>query len=202
MISLDLHEVVLVLDTPITRKLGVANTQGVILGRAEPDAATSYAVLVGRETYSLHDADLRRTGRRARREDIYNGQRIRVSPDGEVLTAEQPLIDALGAAGSTPELEHSSLAGRHLTSDFYEQMQHRLRALLIITGGSISADQLALLSDLVDANENGVALEMLAEALVSAKATIDETTFDSMESLSAQMRLDPDVVDQLRAQVQ
>jgi hypothetical protein len=82
--ELDFYDVAEVLDTPKTRDLGVANTFGVVLGKAKEGAITSYAILIGEETYSLHGADLRRTGKKVQRDDIYSGEHIRVSLDGQI----------------------------------------------------------------------------------------------------------------------
>ena len=93
------------------------------------------------------------------------------------------------------------MRGRDLTEGWHEELQHRVRALLIITGDLVTADQLALLNDLVDANEYGIAFEMLAEMLLSSGARVG--TFGTMWSLSSQMGLDDSqVVDQLRSLTQ
>jgi len=88
MTELDFYEVVQVLDTKATRHLGVPNTFGVVLGKAKEGEVSSYAVLIGNETYALHDADVRRTGRKVQREEVYSGDRIRVSVHGELIAAE------------------------------------------------------------------------------------------------------------------
>ena len=84
---------------------------------------------------------------------------------------------------------------------YYEDMQARLRALLIATGESIAAKELSLFNELVDANECGVALEMLSEALASSDARIDAAVIQDVRSLSDQMGLGPAVVDRLRPHV-
>jgi hypothetical protein len=88
MIELDFYEVARVLDTPTTRDLGVTNTFGIVLGKAKEGATTTYAILIGDETYSLHDTDVKPTGKKVRREEVYSGEHIRVSPDGELLPTE------------------------------------------------------------------------------------------------------------------
>jgi Immunity protein 31 len=88
MVELDFYEVARVLDTPRTRNLGVTNTFGIVLGKAKEGSTTSYAVLIGDETYSLRDADLKPTGKKVRREEIYSGEHITVSLDGELLSRE------------------------------------------------------------------------------------------------------------------
>lgn len=93
-------------------------------------------------------------------------------------------------------------AGDGFTRDYYEDLQARLRAVLIITGSSISPQQLSLLNELVDANEPGLALEMLTEALASADAKIGQAVFRDIQSISEKMKLDPEIVDRVRPLVE
>jgi hypothetical protein len=86
---------------------------------------------------------------------------------------------------------------RHPLS-YYEDLQARLRALLVVTGQWVPSDQLSLLNELVDANECGVALEMLSESLTSSGERIDGSVIQDMRTLSDQMGLDRAVVDRLR----
>jgi type IV secretory pathway TrbD component len=88
------------------------------------------------------------------------------------------------------------------SNDYHQEMQQRVRAILIMTGASISAKQLGLFNDLVDANEYGIALDMLTEALASSGAKIDPAIFRDIQSLSEQMKLEPEVVDRIRPLVQ
>ena len=89
-------------------------------------------------------------------------------------------------------------AGSNFTPNYYEELQARLRALLIATGGWISLEQLSLFNELVDENEPGVALDMLTEALAASGPRIDETLFRDMQSLAEQMKLAPEVVERIR----
>jgi len=93
-------------------------------------------------------------------------------------------------------------AARGFSNDYHEEMQQKVRAILITTGGSISPEQLALFNDLVDANEYGIALDMLTEALASSGAKIDATVFREIQSVSEQIKLEPEVVDRLRPIIQ
>jgi hypothetical protein len=86
--------------------------------------------------------------------------------------------------------------------DYYEELQARLRALLITTGSRISTEQLSLFSELVDANEPGLTLDMLSEALTTSGAGIDETLSRDMQSLAEQMRLKSEVAERLRPLVE
>jgi hypothetical protein len=90
------------------------------------------------------------------------------------------------------------MSGGQIAQNYYEELQGRLRALLMATGVWIAPEQLSLFHELVDANECGVALEMLSEALASSDARIDEAVLADVQSLSEQMRLGPAVVDRLR----
>jgi hypothetical protein len=90
------------------------------------------------------------------------------------------------------------MTGRQFDQNYYEELQGRLRALLIQTGFWISPEELTLFNELVDANECGVALDMLTEALVSSEARIDEAVFKDVQSLAEQMNLEAAVVDRLR----
>jgi hypothetical protein len=84
--EIDFYEVVRVLDTPATRDLGVPNTVGIVLGKSkEGNITVSYAVSIDGMTYSLHDADIEPTGRKVEREEIYTGQHIFISPEGEIV---------------------------------------------------------------------------------------------------------------------
>jgi hypothetical protein len=81
-------------------------------------------------------------------------------------------------------------SGAHFAPDYYDRLQAQLRALLIATGSWISPEQLSLFNELVDANEPGVALDMLTEAFAASDARIDETLFRDIQSLAEQMNLD------------
>ena len=81
---------------------------------------------------------------------------------------------------------------------YYEELQARMRALLIATGMWISAEQLSLFNELIDANECGVVLDMLSEALISSEAKIDDLVFQDVQSLSEQMGLGATVAARLR----
>jgi chromosome segregation and condensation protein ScpB len=88
------------------------------------------------------------------------------------------------------------------SNKYHQEMQQKVSAILILTSSSISREQLALFSDLVDANEYGIALDMLTEALASSGTKIDAAAFRDIQSLSEQMKLEPEVVDRLRPIVQ
>lgn len=106
------------------------------------------------------------------------------------------------SAATSPSGAWTPTAGSNFAPDYYEELQARLRALLIATGTWISTEQLSLLNELVDANEPGIALDMFSEALATSGARIDETLFRDTQSLAEQMKLKPEVVDRLRPLVE
>lgn len=91
-------------------------------------------------------------------------------------------------------------AGRDFTHDYYEELQARLRAILIAVGSSIAPEQLSLFNELVDANEPGVALDMLTEALADSDAEISQTDFEDIKSAAERMKLDSGIIDRVRPQ--
>jgi hypothetical protein len=90
------------------------------------------------------------------------------------------------------------MSSSHLPHSHYEDLQARMRGLLISIGAWISPEQLSLFNELVDANECGVALDMLTEALASANAKIDDAVIQDVRSLSDDMRLSPAILERLR----
>lgn len=80
-----------------------------------------------------------------------------------------------------------------LDSTYYEDLQGRLRGLLIDLEGHFTRDQAALLGELIDANECGVALEMLSEILREVGASLRIEQINEIVRLAEQMDL-PNVV--------
>jgi len=81
----------------------------------------------------------------------------------------------------------------NLDSTYYEDIQGRLRGLLIELGRHFARDQAALISELIDANECGVALEMMSQILDEGKAPVPKEQVTEIARLGEQMDL-PDVV--------
>jgi hypothetical protein len=87
----DFFDIVTVLNTEHTRRWGIAGEEGVILGKSTDDdtpdgVIVGYAVSISdRGSYSVDPDMVLPTGRKARREDFYTGESIRVSVDGEYL---------------------------------------------------------------------------------------------------------------------
>jgi hypothetical protein len=83
--AFDLYEVVSVEPPPATHLSGRSAT---VLGRSRSEDGTeTYALLYDDEpeTWMADGGQLRSTGRRRRREDVYDGTSIRVSQKGELL---------------------------------------------------------------------------------------------------------------------
>jgi hypothetical protein len=83
--ELDFYEVVQIRETPTARDLHVAHEVGVVVGKAAEGKAVSYAVLIGDETYSLDRSDLRPTGNKLTRQELYGGGLLHVSLDGQIV---------------------------------------------------------------------------------------------------------------------
>lgn len=89
-------------------------------------------------------------------------------------------------------------AGHNFTSDYYEELQARVRAILISVGSSISPEELSLFNELVDANEPGVVVDMLTEALADSNAEVSQADFEDIKTVAEIMKLDPAIVNRVR----
>ncbi len=87
-----------------------------------------------------------------------------------------------------------------MTSDAsrYEDIRGRVRGLLITVADQLPAVTAGLVDELLDANEQGVAVEMLSEILVQSTARISPETMTVFEDVVRDMKLDPANVDRLR----
>lgn len=85
-----------------------------------------------------------------------------------------------------------------LDSAYYEDLQGRLRALLITVGDQLSKITVELISELVDANECGVALEMMSEMLVETGAAVEAGTVVAVADLAGLMGLGSATADRLK----
>jgi hypothetical protein len=84
------------------------------------------------------------------------------------------------------------------TASYYEELRGRVRGLLITIADQLPASTVALVSDMIDANESGVALETISEMLVESQGTISTDALMLASELVETMRLDPVNVDRLR----
>ena len=86
-----------------------------------------------------------------------------------------------------------------MTSDaFYDHIRGRVRGLLIAVADQLPAVTVGLVDDLLDSNEQGVALEILSEMLVESNARISTDVLSVFGELVDEMQLDPANVDRLR----
>lgn len=69
-------------------------------------------------------------------------------------------------------------------------LQGRLRGLLIRTETSLPPATAAFVSEFIDANECGLALETISEMLLESAAEIDRSTLDTVAELTQDMGLD------------
>ncbi|MDQ6782256.1 MAG: hypothetical protein M3063_02175 [Actinomycetota bacterium] len=87
-------------------------------------------------------------------------------------------------------------AGKY-DAEYYETLQSGVRALLIMTGDRLSTDEVGLFTDLVDANEPGVALEMLVDSLLASGSLIEAAALEGMRSLASTMGIALDGIERL-----
>jgi len=84
---------------------------------------------------------------------------------------------------------------------YYEELQGRLRGLLTTVAHWLTTEEAALVGELIDANELGVSLEMMAEMLQGADARLDASIANEVADIAEQMGLPTSVVGNLRPQV-
>jgi hypothetical protein len=83
-------------------------------------------------------------------------------------------------------------------SVYYENLQGSLRGLLILVADQLPESTVSLLNELIDANECGVAVEILSEALANKRATLAAESLRHVAELVAAMGLDQANVERLR----
>lgn len=79
----------------------------------------------------------------------------------------------------------------------YEGLQARLRWLVTQMGDQLPRTTLEFISEFIDANECGLALETLSEMLAEVDARINRQTFEAIALLTTEMGLDRENVDRL-----
>lgn len=80
----------------------------------------------------------------------------------------------------------------------HEDIRGRVRGLLITVADQVPELTVGLVDELLDANEQGVAVEMLSEMLVESNAEISPDAIAIFEKLVGEMQLDPLNVERLR----
>jgi hypothetical protein len=83
-------------------------------------------------------------------------------------------------------------------SAYYEELQGRLRALLITIENELPRVTVDLVAEMIDANELGVALQIMSEMLVESRGSVTEETLDTFGELARVMQLDAINVERLR----
>lgn len=80
----------------------------------------------------------------------------------------------------------------------HEEVQCRVRAILIAVAPQLPAVTVGIVDEMVDANECGVAIEIISEMLVESDAMISEETLSDVSSVVTDIGLDQVNVDRLR----
>jgi hypothetical protein len=80
----------------------------------------------------------------------------------------------------------------------HEEVQGRARGLLIAVAPQLPSVTIGLVDEMIDANECGVALEIMSEMLVESRAIISSQELAMIRELVETMRLDPINVERLR----
>jgi hypothetical protein len=73
--------------------------------------------------------------------------------------------------------------------EFFADLRSRLTTLLEASSRWLRPDQLAIVSELIEVNEGGLALEMVSEMLCEVHATLDDGTVSSATELAERMGL-------------
>lgn len=89
------------------------------------------------------------------------------------------------------------MTGSEYDTDYYESLQSQARALLIMTGDRLTTDEMSLFMDLVDANEPGVALEMLVDSLLASGGSVERAVVEGAKSLASTMGIALDDIERL-----
>lgn len=77
--------------------------------------------------------------------------------------------------------------------DYHEDLGGRLRAILILVADQLSRVTVELVTEFIDANECGLALETLSEMLFESGAKVSSQLVVEMRVLAEKMRLDGQV---------
>jgi hypothetical protein len=85
---------------------------------------------------------------------------------------------------------------------YWEDLQGRLRGLLIMVGDQLSETTVAIVSEMIDAAECGIALDVMSEMLVESHASLDKQILANISDIAAIMKLDAETVERLHPLVQ
>lgn len=84
----------------------------------------------------------------------------------------------------------------------YEEIQGRVRGLLITLAPQLPAKTVGIIDEMIDANECGVALEIMSEMLVESGGRIPKDSLLEVTALVDEMGLDQINADRLRERVE
>jgi hypothetical protein len=84
------------------------------------------------------------------------------------------------------------------TASYYEELRGNAIALLILVADKLPKTTVQHVTEMVDANESGLALETLSEVLAESRQIITNDAFTLVADLVETMGLDQVVVDRLR----
>jgi len=80
---------------------------------------------------------------------------------------------------------------------YYFELQQRLQQIMVAIQSHLNHEIIELINGAINANECGIALEMISDALIEANSPIDLTIRDEIASLAAKMKMPSHVADQL-----
>ena len=83
------------------------------------------------------------------------------------------------------------------SASYYDDLRGRVRAVLFIVAEQLPRMTVELVTELIDANESGVALETISEVLVERESRITADTLDMVRALVTTMGLDAVTVERL-----
>lgn len=83
-------------------------------------------------------------------------------------------------------------------ASFFEDLQGRLRGVLIAVSDQLPPFTVGLVDEMIDANECGIALETMSEMLVESSGRIEDHVVAAVERLVDYMGLEAINVDRLR----
>jgi Immunity protein 31 len=82
-------EVVRILPSAETERLGIDASDGIVLGIADDEPPEVwYSILIGDRTWGVAEEDLKSLGRFVPRESIYDGTSIRADSEGRILPSD------------------------------------------------------------------------------------------------------------------
>ena len=81
---------------------------------------------------------------------------------------------------------------------YYRELQERLRRLLMMLDDRLPPGDRGLVDELIDANECGLALETISDALAEESIRIDQSAVDEIDGLAETMGLPSEFAGRLR----